>query len=49
MRLGLIQSAVIAQICVNRKHKNLGRFDTPEQAYAAYLDAKRLMHDGCTL
>lgn len=39
----------LAQICVNRKHKNLGRFDTPEQAYAAYLDAKRLMHDGCTL
>jgi hypothetical protein len=27
----------------------LGQFDTPEEAYAAYVEAKRRMHEGCTL
>jgi hypothetical protein len=27
----------------------LGAFDTPEEAHAAYLDAKRRKHEGCTL
>jgi hypothetical protein len=27
----------------------IGRFDTAEQAHAAYLDAKRRLHAGCTL
>ncbi len=28
-----------AHICVNRKKINLGRFDTPEEAHAAYIQA----------
>lgn len=39
----------VAQICVNGKHKNLGRFDTPEIAHQAYVKAKRQLHAGCTL
>lgn len=33
-----------AQIGLNGKGKNLGRFDTPEQAHAAYLAAAAVMH-----
>jgi len=28
---------------------HLGTFTTPEGAHAAYMDAKRRMHDGCTV
>lgn len=38
-----------AQIRTNRKLKHLGSFDTPEEAYAAYLKAKRQLHEGCTI
>jgi hypothetical protein len=31
------------------KHRNLGRFDVEEDAYQAYLDAKRKLHQGCTI
>lgn len=31
------------------KHRHLGRFATPEAAYDRYLDAKRSLHQGCTL
>jgi uncharacterized Fe-S cluster-containing radical SAM superfamily protein len=31
------------------KSYHLGTFDTPEEAHAAYLEAKRLMHKGNTL
>lgn len=27
----------------------LGTYDTPEQAHGAYVSAKRLLHEGCTL
>ena len=27
----------------------IGRFDTPEEAHAAYLEAKRRLHAGCTI
>ena len=27
----------------------LGRFDTPEEAHAAYVEAKRKLHPGCTI
>ncbi|HVM93474.1 MAG TPA: HNH endonuclease [Terriglobales bacterium] len=38
-----------AQIRANGKNTHLGMFDTPEQAHAAYLDAKRKLHEGNTL
>lgn len=38
-----------AQIMVNGKRYTLGRFTTPELAYAAYLKAKRELHEGCTI
>jgi hypothetical protein len=34
----------ISQIGVNKKHIYLGRFDTPEEANAAYMEAKRKYH-----
>ena len=36
---------------VNRegRHVFLGRHDTPEAAHQAYLAAKRMLHEGCTL
>ena len=33
-----------AQIQVHGKHKNLGLFETPESAHAAYASAKKKMH-----
>ena len=36
-------------ILVARKKHYIGRFDTPEQAHAAYLKAKRELHIGNTL
>lgn len=38
-----------ASISVDGKCKQLGRFDTPELAHAAYVKAKRTAHEGCTL
>lgn len=39
-----------AQIQVAGKNKNLGRrFSSPEAAHAAYLQAKRQLHAGCTI
>lgn len=38
-----------ATISLNRTHRFLGTFDTPEEAHQAYLKAKRAIHDGCTL
>ena len=38
-----------AYIGHNGKTIALGRFDTPEEAGAAYLAAKRVLHDGCTI
>jgi hypothetical protein len=31
------------------KRKFLGRFKTIEEAHQAYIDAKRLLHEGCTI
>ncbi|WP_010219512.1 MULTISPECIES: HNH endonuclease [Pseudomonas syringae group] len=31
------------------KNKYLGLYDTPEEASAAYISAKRLLHEGCTI
>ena len=38
-----------AQIQANGKSHKLGVYPTPEEAHAAYLKAKRKMHDGCTI
>jgi hypothetical protein len=38
-----------ADIGVNGKNVYLGLFPTPEQAHAAYLEAKRKLHEGCTI
>lgn len=38
-----------AAIRLRGKGYQLGTFDTAEEAYAAYVDAKRRLHDGCTL
>ena len=39
----------VAQIQVNGKNKNLGYFSTPGEAHAAYLGAKRSLHQFGTL
>lgn len=38
-----------AQITVDGRTKHLGTFETTEEAQKAYIQAKRLMHEGCTL
>lgn len=38
-----------AKIQVNRKQIHLGRFDTPEEAHEAYIQAKRRLHPANTL
>lgn len=38
-----------ATIRLNYVAKYLGMYDTPEQAHDAYLNAKRLLHVGCTI
>lgn len=38
-----------AEIRIKGKKKNLGTFQTPEIAYAAYVAAKRKYHEGCTI
>ncbi len=39
----------MAQIVVGGKLKYLGVYSTAEEAGAVYLDAKRRLHEGCTL
>lgn len=43
------QSKWQASIRVNNKQLYLGRYETPEDAHAAYLSAKREFHEGNTL
>lgn len=38
-----------AQISVAGRKRHLGVFDSAEKAHGAYVAAKRLMHEGCTL
>lgn len=38
-----------AGIRLDGKRKNLGTYPTPELAHQVYLDAKRELHEGCTL
>jgi hypothetical protein len=34
----------MSRICINKKQKFLGYFDTPEEAHEKYLEAKRKLH-----
>ena len=36
-------------ITANGKRINIGYYETPELAYAAYLESKRIHHEGCTI
>ena len=38
-----------ARIMVNKKPIQIGTYNTPEEAHAAYIEAKRKMHVGCTI
>ncbi|MCO1367149.1 HNH endonuclease [Burkholderia multivorans] len=38
-----------AEISTNGKKKYLGLFESAEEAHLAYLDAKRALHQGCTI
>ena len=43
------QNKFLARIFSNGKEKSLGLYATPELAHAAYLEAKRKIHPGCTI
>jgi hypothetical protein len=38
-----------ASICKDKKVKQLGIFNTPEEAHQAYLEAKRELHSTCSI
>jgi hypothetical protein len=38
-----------AKLTVDGKSRHVGYFDTPEEANAAYIQAKRTYHPGCTI
>lgn len=38
-----------AKIRVDGADRLIGKFDTPEDAHAAYVSAKRALHPGCTI
>jgi len=38
-----------AQLCINGKNKNIGRFYTIKEATNAYIQAKRKHHEFCTI
>lgn len=38
-----------ADLTVKGKTKHIGSFKTPEEAHAAYIEAKRKLHAGCTI
>lgn len=53
--LGVIKSKAkikqgwIARIILNKKTITIGTFNTPELAHSAYIEAKRKIHEGCTI
>jgi len=44
-----VKGKFTAQITLNGKKRHIGVFTTPEAAHAAYIEAKRELHAGCTL
>lgn len=47
--VGVVSGAFTAQIKHDGRKVHLGRFASAEDAHAAYLEAKRRLHSGCTL
>jgi len=47
--VGKVNGRYRARVRTNGVERLIGRFDTPEEASAAYLEAKRLAHEGCTI
>lgn len=47
--VSFVAGRYMASIQSAGRFKYLGRFLTAEEAHAAYLDAKRRLHEGCTL
>lgn len=47
--VGLSRGRFAASIQADGRRRHLGTFDAPEEAHAAYLDAKRRLHAGCTI
>jgi hypothetical protein len=49
--LGVTKSGrkYIAQISSNGKNFRIGTFNSPESAHAAYIEMKRIVHEGCTI
>lgn len=45
----VISAERVAEVLRYDPDSGLGYFDTPEEAHAAYLAAKRAQHEGCTL
>lgn len=45
----LFQGKWRASITVNKKTQRIGDYETPEEAHAAYLEAKRKHHYACTI
>lgn len=43
------RNAYRASVALMGKSKYIGQFSTPEEAHAAYLLAKRQLHQGCTI
>lgn len=39
----------LASIFHDGKKRHLGRFNSPEEAHARYIQEKRLVHPGCTI
>lgn len=42
-------SKYVAQISVGGVSRSLGNFETAEEAHAVYIEAKRRLHEGCTI
>lgn len=49
LRRSLIRDKYQARIMTNGEQKTLGTFNTPEEAHDAYVKAKRILHEGCTI
>jgi hypothetical protein len=42
-------NSYVAYLRIDGRTRNLGTYQTPKEAHAAYLSAKRQHHQGCTL